>query len=70
MSQQAREAGFVVLDVLDAYPRDRSHILFERTDGHPNELGHEFLARALYPQLLAHAAELGLSTTDSTSKRQ
>ena len=62
MSNDARAAGMVVLDlrgVYDGFARDQ--LMFHRRDVHPNPLGHKLIAERLYKEIAAHAGELGIT---------
>ncbi|MCH7975014.1 MAG: SGNH/GDSL hydrolase family protein [Bacteroidetes bacterium] len=60
----AREAGFIVLDIKDAYENveDIEGELFLATwDDHPSVYGHQLLGTSLYKLLVENGAELGLA---------
>jgi lysophospholipase L1-like esterase len=55
MFDAAREAGFVILDLSDAFEgHPRADLVVTEWDRHPNVLGHRLLATALYRALQAH----------------
>lgn len=62
----AREAGFVTLNLYDAYegqvPRE---IQLAPWDTHPNQLGHQLLARRLYERLQDVRGDLRLPEASS-----
>jgi D-alanyl-lipoteichoic acid acyltransferase DltB (MBOAT superfamily) len=63
----ARQAGFTVIDMLDAYTgEDYAQLKITPFDGHPNARGHELLAEKLYPGLVA---SLGLEAGPAGSRR-
>ena len=60
----AREAGFIVLDIKDAYDdvEDIDGELFLRPwDEHPSVYGHQLLANRFYEELVKNSAALGLT---------
>lgn len=58
---QARTSGLLVFDLLDLWQgRDRSSLRLGSWDNHPNPVGNELIADALYDLLLQHRTELKL----------
>jgi hypothetical protein len=57
----AREAGFVVFDLLDTYAdtKDIESLWLAPWDHHPNAAGHRVLAEHLYPLLASQLAHRG-----------
>jgi len=63
----AREAGFQVLDVADAFEgRDAAQLQVTPWDWHPNVLGHQLLADRLYDAFRLNEQALGLELAQAT----
>ncbi len=70
MAPVARKAGFVVLDLSDAYSGTTSgDITLVPWDPHPNALGHKLLADRLHDVLIANDSILQLGLTPATRSR-
>ncbi len=70
LSAMAREAGFVVLNLGDAFDgQNAEEISVARGDYHPNELGHRLLADRLYDALRANDRALKLGLTGTGARR-
>ena len=61
LSQVAEEAGFIVLDLSDAYEnQDPESLVVAYWDKHPNAKGHMLIAEDLYQKLMEKAEEIPL----------
>ena len=70
LSRAAREAGFLVLDLRNAYRGSAPGAASLADDTiHPGGFGHELLARSLYDALLANAEAVKLSGAAATGKQ-
>ncbi|MBA3340337.1 MAG: hypothetical protein H0T48_00715 [Gemmatimonadaceae bacterium] len=70
MSAMASEAGFVVLNLGDAFDgQSTEEISVARGDYHPNALGNRLLADRLYEELRAHDGVLKLGLTGTGNRR-
>lgn len=70
MMRLAREAGFVILDLSNAYVgHTEAELLVAPWDPHPNALGHRLIAERLFEALRANDKALGLGLTDVAARR-
>jgi hypothetical protein len=61
LSRAARDAGFVTIDIRDAFDGvDSARVSQPRDLLHPNEFGQELIARRLYEALIAEGERVGL----------
>jgi hypothetical protein len=68
LSRAARDAGFLEIDLRDAFVGvDSTAISLPGDLLHPNVLGHEIIARRLYDALLANRDKLGMKLPLSTT---
>jgi lysophospholipase L1-like esterase len=61
LASQAEEAGFIVLNLSDAYAnQDPESLVVAYWDKHPNAAGHKLIAERLYQALSENRAEIPL----------